>query len=282
MAVFEAIPIGKGLEANVLAGPFGKYVFEEFQRRVDPYRIYPAFEGLLPLTYRRGVVVGTNPFAAVIVGEIVGEMGLRLAKPSDIRGIFEHDALGLKGEGCVDVGLVLPRIRKRPPYRSTQRAKAFYHSIEEALINQVLKSAGQAELRTPLMVPLSALRLREYSKSKSAFMLAFELKEGAEEEVISAPLLGKHGQLPFEDIDERTGLPNRVRDSSAEIFVGAADDVGLNRLLFTNRYYLQKLWGGAISEMFSYYNTSTLEKLLVSPPSGRIVVVRDRTTQGIL
>ena len=77
--------------ANFLEGDFGKAVHSEYKGRAE--RDYGDASALKVLSYSDGVAKGSNPFAVVLVNQIVREEGLRTATPADLERILRIGAL---------------------------------------------------------------------------------------------------------------------------------------------------------------------------------------------
>lgn len=176
-------------QANFLEGAFGKAVLEEYQGRAS--KDYGNANPLNILSYKDGVVKGSNPFAVALVNQIVQEAGLRTATQADLERILRADALPLRGH-YEDSALVL-RSEAEP---NSYLARNLYEQIKERNKKQKL----------PVMIPLAGLELE--NDQNSSYGLAFNLKEDAE--IIYAPILNKEGNFSSEDVDEKTGLPTKT------------------------------------------------------------------------
>ena len=97
----ETIPV-----VNFLTGDFGKAVLEEYQARVKAD--YENARALNVLSYYKGndVVIGSNPFAVVLINKIVQPEGIRVATPADLERVIATNALPLRGQ-YEDSALVL-------------------------------------------------------------------------------------------------------------------------------------------------------------------------------
>jgi len=107
--------------ANFLEGDFGKAVLEEYQGRSKAdYGSAPALNVLEyvqtdgptgisvvgGVRFEQGYVKGSNPFAVVLVNQIISSEGLRTATQADLERVLKVNALPLRGQ-YEDTGLVL-------------------------------------------------------------------------------------------------------------------------------------------------------------------------------
>ena len=79
--------------ANLLEGDFGRAVLDEYRQRAK--KQYHGAYPLNCLSFCDNIVQGSNPYAAVLVNQIVREKGLRTATPSDLEKIFRTDSLDM-------------------------------------------------------------------------------------------------------------------------------------------------------------------------------------------
>ena len=177
-------------QANFLEGDFGKAVLKEYSERVKSD--YDSVKDLKVLSYEDNVVKGSNPFAVVLVNQIVSKEGLRTAKPSDLEQILRKNVLNLEGF-YEDSALVL---------RNTEEPNKY---LAENLMEQIKKRDSKQKL--PVMIPLTELELAK--DSNSWYKLSFKLKENAE--IIYAPILNEKTESFYsKDIDEKIGLPGKL------------------------------------------------------------------------
>ena len=136
---FKGIPLIE-IPENVpsigfLEGEFGEAVLEEYEGRVKSD--YRTSDPLDILSYKNEIVKGSNSFAVVLVNQIVGEEGLRVARQSDLEKAMKLDSLDLNGV-YVDTGLVL---------RDKEEPDSY---LAKDLIRQISKS------KLPVMIPLTS------------------------------------------------------------------------------------------------------------------------------
>lgn len=244
---FEGKPLIKLLEiiptAGFLDGNFGKDVLKEYQGRVK--RDYAKAPVLNVLDYEDGVVKGSNPFAVVLVGSIVGQDGLRVATQADLERAIKCDALPLRGQ-YEDTGLVL---------RSEGEPNSY---LARHLMQQIRARNSKAEM--PSVIPLSGLEL--VTDQNSPHGLAFKLKDNAAI-TYGASVLSKDGAFTSEDVDETIGLPTKI---------GQGD-----RNLYTRNSGLSRLYLCRSLDLDSRY-----DNLALSNGLGRVVVVSaEGTSQKI-
>jgi hypothetical protein len=225
--------------ANFLEGDFGKAVLKEYQGRVKAdYANAPA---LNVLSYNNGFVTGSNPFAVVLVNQIIGQEGLRTASQADLEIVSKTNALFLGGQ-YEDSALVLRTEGNPNEY------------LAKNLMAQIKARNSNAEM--PAMVPLSELELVTYANSPHN--LGFKLKENAQV-FYDLSILNKNGNFSSEDIDFNTGLPKKT-------------DKG-NRTLYTRDSGLSRLY------LYRYLDVgSDCGGLAVSGGGGRVVVVSAKGT----
>jgi len=224
--------------ANFLTGDFGKAVLDEFKERAEAD--HDNADVLNVLLYSNNIVKGSNPFAVVLVNQIVSQAGLRTATPADLERVLQCNALPLRGQ-YEDSALIL---------RSDGNPNEY---LAGDLIKQV--QARNPKAKMPLMIPLAGLELANDSNSR--YGLAFKLKEDAE--VIYAPqLAGKNDGKRFSQTD-RNGLP--ILDEEGNRIFYLWNNSGLSRL------YL----GRNLDLNGNYYD----DDLGSSNDGGRVVCVSD-------
>lgn len=226
--------------ANILGGDFGKVVLQEYKEMAETK--YKGADALDVLSYQDGVIKGSNPFAVVLVNQIIGQEGLRAATPADLERAIRlnklNQELGLNLKGTYeDTGLVL-RSESEP---------------NEYLAKDVAKQIKARNVKLPVMVPLNGLELVKDSQSEHD--LSFKLRENAQ--VFYAPILNKTGNFTSEDIDEQTGLPRKTGDNG-------------DRTLYTRNSGLSSLYLYRYLDLASY-----IDLLAGSSSDGRVVVVGD-------
>ncbi len=223
-----------------LEGDFGKAVLNEYKGRLKDYNN----KRLDVLTYDDGIVKGSNSFAVVLLNKILNEEGLRTANQSDLEKSLKMNDLDFKGT-YEDTALIL---------RNEQNPNAY---MAGCLMKQVKER--NKKLKMPVMIPLSQLEL--ISDQGSEYGLNFKLKEDAE--IIYAPILNKKtGNFSFEDIDEKTGLPNKLSDGDRTLYT---IDSGLSRLY-----------------LYRYLDLDARDgDLAFSSSGGRVVVVSGEATENL-
>jgi hypothetical protein len=226
----EIIPV-----VNFLEGNFGRVVLEEYKGRAKAD--YNNVSALDVLSYDE-VVKGSNPFAVVLVNQIVSPEGLRTATHADLERAIKANALPLNGH-YEDTGLVLRG--KENPNRYLARD----------LMAQI--KARNPKAKMPAMVPLSELEL--VADENSPYKLGFKLKENAQI-FYDLSVLNKDRGFSSGDIDENTGLPRKTT-SNGDRFLYTKNNSGLCGL-FLGR----GLCVGSVDEDLAY-----------SDGGGRVVVV---------
>jgi hypothetical protein len=219
---------------SFLTGDAGEEILREYKGRAE--KDFGGAKVLNVLNYKDGVVRGSNPFAAALIGQIVRDAGLHIATPVDIQKTLDMgDSLGIRGNHYVDMGLVL---------RSTEESNS---SLAKHLADQ-LKARGLVEY--PVMIPLASVEIVRDADSK--YGLSFKLCEDAS--VFHAPVLNKGGNFTY--VDPKTGIPMETCDEGRTLY---ARDSGLSR--FRVNDYLDLNASG--------------DGLNGSSPDGRVAVVRE-------
>lgn len=193
-----------------LEGDFGKAVLEEYKERAE--KDYNNASALKVLSYKDNIVKGSNPFAVALVNKIVGQERYRTATQSDLEKAIKYNSLPLRGQ-YEDTGLVL----------KTEEGLNDY--LAKNLMSQIKRINPKAKM--PAMISLSDLDL--VKDKNSPHKLAFKLKDSANV-FYDLSVLNKNGKFSSEDIDEKTGLPNKTGENG-------------NRTLYTtskglSRFYL--------------------------------------------
>src|SRR3989344_643659 len=196
-------------QVDFLTGDFGKAVFEEFQGRVKSDFQDSAALRVLSYDEKNDIVTGSNPFAAVLVNDIVSRNGVHVASPAALECVLQGNALPLRGV-YVDSAVVL---------RDEAEPNSY---LAKDLMGQ-LRSCGNVEL--PVMVPLRDLGVK--NDVQSPYGLSFMLKESAQP--VYAPVLNSENGSRFTaaDIDETTGLPKNVGEGDRSLWTRRS---GLSRL----------------------------------------------------
>jgi len=192
--------------ANFLAEEFGKAVLDEYKERAKSD--YNNANALNVLSYSNDVVKGSNPFAVVLVNQIVSQAGLRTATSADLERVLQCNALSLRRQ-YEDSALIL---------RSDESPNQY---LAGDLIKQV--QARNPKAKMPLMIPLAGLKLA--NDSNSNYGLAFKLKEDAD--IIYAPqLAGKNDRKRFSETD-KNGLPIFDKEGARAVYLGKSGLSGL-------------------------------------------------------
>jgi len=165
----------------------GEEVFNAYQEGIKSYG-EKAKKTLGVLSYSKGIVKGSNPFAVVELGK-----SLRLATPSELELAVGINPDHFRGT-YEDAGLVL-------------RSKGDSHKpngyIAKNLAEQVNRRIGKIDSDNPARISLKGLSLKE--DKNSAYGLSFVITDEAE--VISVPEFSyKNNQRRFSRTDER-GVP---------------------------------------------------------------------------
>lgn len=232
------IPIPEEIPAaNFLEREFGQAVLKEYQGRVKAD--YNDAHALRVLSYEGNVIQGSNPFAVVLINQILSQEKLRTVTPLDIEAIVKCNILGLQ-DHYEDLALIL---------RSESAPNAY---LARDLASQI---KARQNSPFPVMIPLNSLEMAKDAESDHG--LAFKLKEDAE--IIPAPQLNHiHNQKRFSATDVN-GLP---------IF-----DAKGNKTLYTGESGWSRLYLGRDLDLVSYG-----DDLAVSGSDGRVVVVRGGAT----
>ncbi len=183
----SVIDLSKVPRANFLEGDFGKEALKEFKERV--VLDYYGNISLDKLYFENGVVEGSNPFAVVLINQILPE-GMRVATQADLETILKTSALDLSGT-YEDSALVL------------RNTKGFDEYLAIDLDEQIKQRFPKRKIKYPVMVPLASLEL--VNDSNAFFKLAFKLKEDAK--VIYAPQLTNENNGDSFSKTNKNGLP---------------------------------------------------------------------------
>ncbi len=187
---------------------FGKYLHEEVQKRYGKFEVItkirrgrrfispgerydnPYSEG--PSQYR-ATLLGTI-FYSVAINEVLknNELNLRIATPKDIEKILKNRRLDLRNQR-IATALVLRDLTIKGDFNAP-------------LIGPLTEQVHQTLGKPPgVMIPLASLCLEE--DKSSPYGLKFKLNENPE--IIDASVLMENGW--FEETDEETGLPKKIR-----------------------------------------------------------------------
>jgi len=219
---------------SFLGGDLGKQVNERIHQR------YSAIEAITKITYNPNsqLVEGSNPFYVIAVNEVLRELypdlKIRTANQADLERILKLGNPDLRNQ-YEDSALVL---------RTEEEPNEY---LAKDLMKQV--KARNPKLKTPVMISLNGLNLRQ--DSNSPYKLSFELTDYSE--LIYAPQLShSNDQKEFTNTDEN-GLP--VFDKGT-------------RTLYTRESGLSRLYLGGYLGL-----SSRSEYLVDSYSDGRVVVV---------
>jgi|SRR3989344_2923252 len=231
-------------QADFLQGDFGREVLEEYQGRVKAD--YENLRVLNVLADSSNLIVGSNPFAVVLINQVIREEGLRTATLADLERILKVGALQLKGT-YEDSGLVL-RTDGDSYQRNDYLAKDLTYQV---------KARGKSKM--PVMISLTDLDLAK--DEKSPYGLAFKLRDDSN--IIYAPVLNKEtSRFDSKDIDEKTGLPKKLGKGNRNFYTrqGGLSGLDLN---------------GSLNVV------SDWDDLDSSDSGGRVVVVSDAVAEKI-
>ena len=247
-AKFQGTPLFPKTKYNpdvfMLGGDFGREVLKEYNKIVESK--YNNNENLRVLSESNDLIVGSNPFAVVVLNnKVLNPQGLRTATQADLELILKHRPdLNLKGT-YEDTGLVLRSEGEPNSYLAGDLAKQ-------------LKARGP-NFKYPVLIHLKDLSLK--LDQDSSYGLAFNLKDEAEP--IYVPILNSLNSSKFNssDINKSTGLPKKTRKEG-------------ERYLYTVGSGLSWLY---LSRNFSL--SSNYENLAGSGSNARVIVLRDIATQ---
>ena len=225
-----------------LEGDFGRAVLDEYQGRTKADYQGNIFLNVLSYYhYKDGIVRGSNPFAVVLINQILPE-GMRVATPADLETILKTEVLDLKGHYEL-AALVLRRKDNPNTY------------LAEDLDNQI---QSRYKVEYPIMIPLVSLEL--VNNSNLNIDLSFNLREDAQ--IIYAPqLVQGNNEKRFSQTD-KNGLPIL--------------DKNFKRVLYTGYSGLSVMGLGRELNLVSDW-----DDLCCSDLDGRIVAVRDEATKMI-
>ncbi len=232
----EVIPV-----ANYLTGDFGKEALGEYKERAS--EDYNNNRYLTVLNFQDNVVKGSNPFAVILMNQVLAQEGIRTATPADLELILRTNALNLRNQ-YEDSALVL---------RSTDDPNKYLAKDLE----QQLKARGK--VKYPLMIPLTSLEL--INDDNSNYKLTFKLRESSVI-IYASQLAHENNGKRFSETDEQ-GLP--IFDLSGSRILYTRDS-GLSRLGLGGNLGLGSLWDG----------------LDDSSAGGRVVAVRGEATRADL
>ena len=193
---------------SFLEGDFGREILEEYRRLTK--QDYQEASALNVLSFADNVVKGSNPFAFVLLNQILNKRNMAIATPANLERALEQGTIGLKGT-YGDSGLVL---------RSEGDPNQY---LAKNLADQV-KQRGYTVGQDPVMIPLTGLDLN-YDASASS-NLVFQLTDSSE--IIYAPQLSYKNDCNDFDKGDEKGLP--IFDSSGSRTLYSNVKGGLTRL----------------------------------------------------
>jgi hypothetical protein len=180
------------------------------------------------------LVRGSNPFAVVLVNQMIRDQGMRTATPADLERVLATEALPLRGQ-----------------YEDSALALRTEDGANEYLARNVMAQvrARNAKMKFPAVIPLAGLDL--ITDGSSPHGIGFKLRDDAQ--IIYAPILNKQGN--FEAVDAETGLPQKI-GSGNRCHYSRTDGLSW---LYLNRY------------LSLYSNSGNLAN---SGVDGRVVLIR--------
>jgi len=208
-------------EVDILQGEFGKYIFEEYQGRLD--KDYKNIQALDVISFKDNIVKGSNPFSTILIQKILRDnhKGLNIVSPKDIEEILELETLNLRGT-YKDTALVL---------RSNENPNKY---LADNIIKQIKEQKGS--LKYPIMVPLQGLDL--VKDQDSEYGLSFKLREDTE--LISAPELdNKNNNKTFSKTNKK-GLPIFSKQGNRTLYTRNS---AIARLYLDRDLVLNSGWG---------------------------------------
>lgn len=237
-------------KVNFLSGDFGKDVLEEYAEIVkkdymdgSPSDVLP-YSALNVLSYNNNLarVSGSNPFAIVLINQVIKKERLRTANQADLEKILKTKVLDLSGT-YEDSALIL-RSEWEPNYY-----------LAKNLMKQVKQRGKDSKIKMPVMIPLYDLEL--IKDFESPYGLSFKLKENAG--IIYASVLNnKDNRFLSQNIDKETGLPGKFSKEGNRILHNGRSGLSLLRLgKFLNLYSESKFFDHSSNE-------------------GRIIVVKEK------
>ncbi len=227
----------ENVKYTFLSGDVGQSVLEEYQGIVQGD--YKGNSALNVLSFSDDVVKGSNPFAFVLLNQIVAEQGMRIATPVDLERALKEGGIDLKGT-YGDSALVLRSESDPNLYLAKHLAKQL---------------KGRGDLQYPVMIPLVGLELRKDSQSPHG--LSFSLTDSGEA-IYARQLEHANDRKKFTEADEK-GLP---------VF----DENG-TRTLYTRNSGLSRLCRGRILNLYARG-----DDLAYSDSGGRVILCAEGTS----
>ena len=233
-------------QIGFLEGDFGQDFLQEYQGRVKAdYAKAPVLD---VLSYRDGVVKGSNPFAVVLANKILRKNGLRTASQADLEKALSFGVLPLRGT-YEDPALVL---------RTRQDPNSY---LAGNLFDQLKAQGKRLKKNSAYVLWLRDLSLKADRNSPNG--LSFAIPSDFID-YFEAPILNQVSQQRFEssDIESKTGIPAKVSSTGS-------------RILYTRNFagYLVKNSGLVRSYLNGNLNLSSNDgDLTYSDVNGRVVV----------
>lgn len=213
------------VRGSFIDGPDAEELLKEFNGKADAD--YRGNSILKVLTYDRGIVKGSNPFAVVLINQLLraNDLPIRTATPADLGSFVDSGMLPLRGYS-EDVALVV---------RTGKDSYEPNVSLTQDLVKQLKARGVTPKAKNPIMIPLDGLDL---VNANNPYGLAFKLGNYAEF-IKAPPLVGKNHLKRFLRTGG-TGLPlfniegNRVLYTSKD---------ALSRLYLDTDLGLRSRWG---------------------------------------
>ncbi len=234
---------------SFLQGNFGKQFLEEYNKRVEKdYADAPVLK-VLSWNDVENVVAGSNPFAVVLINEMLKPQGIHTATQADLEHIVRGNLLLLKGH-YEESALV---------WRSNANPNGYLAKVIAAQCNGFPGLRVSLKDKSAYVFPLHTLSL--YKNSSSPHTLSFKVTDPPS--IVEAPILmstsGKY--ISDTDFDLTRGLPTQVFDSAKSVLIP-------NRQLYTRDSGLSRLYLGG-----NLYVVSNNDGLAYSDDDGRVVLV---------
>ena len=187
---------------SFLQGNFGKKFLEEYNKKVKKdYADAPALK-VLSWNDQEKVVVGSNPFAVVLINEMLASQGMRTVTQADLERIVRSNFLPLKGH-YEESALV---------YRSNVNPNEYLAKVIAAQCNGFPGRRVSLKDASAYVFPLHTLSL--YKDISSPHALSFKVTDPSS--IVEAPILmSKNGSyINPAEMDSVTGLPTKVYPSA--------------------------------------------------------------------
>ena len=241
---------------SFLQGNFGKQFLKEYNKKVK--KDYADAQTLKVLTWNdtEKVVVGSNPFAVVLINEMLASQGIHTATQADLEHIVRGNLLPLKGH-YEESSLV---------WRSNADPNEY---LATKIYNQLKSTGKMLKTNHSYVFPLHTLSLEKDTNAPQS--LAFKARGNSTffpNVYFEAPILmstsGKY--ISDADFDFTQGLPTKVFDSTQSILIP-------NRQLYTLVGGLSRFYLGSY-----LYVSADDDNLAGSDDGGRVVLVSGAAT----